>query len=196
MGRAMNKIIDGLSIAAGMAFVALALITTVEVIGRKFFNFSLQGVDEMGGYVYAIGSAIGFVAAYTANIHIRVDLIVSRLPVSARAVLNLASHVLLACFILFLTWRATAQFLDSWHLGALAPTPLRTPLVFPQGIWLAMLVLFCVVLIAKLVIAVKLFTQPGGAEAAARLLDIAPATEELETELASLRQRRSDGVDR
>ena len=65
MGRAMNKIIDGLSIAAGMAFVALALITTVEVIGRKFFNFSLQGVDEMGGYVYAIGSAIGFVAAYT-----------------------------------------------------------------------------------------------------------------------------------
>ena len=195
MDRALNKIIDRLSIAAGMAFVALALITTVEVIGRKLFNFSLKGVDEMGGYVYAIGSAIGFAAAYTANTHIRVDLIVSRLPTTARAILNLASHVLLACFILFLTWRAAAQFLQSWHLGALAPTPLRTPLVFPQGLWLAMLLLFCMVLIAKLGAALKLIAQPGGAEAAARLLDIAPATEELQTELASLRQRRSKGVE-
>ena len=39
----------------GYIMLALAAVVTVETLGRKLFNFSLQGADELGGYALAVG---------------------------------------------------------------------------------------------------------------------------------------------
>ena len=55
--------------------------TCVEMVTRKLFNFSLQGVDEIGGYTLAVTSALGlFVHAAGTRGHTRVDFLLSRLP--------------------------------------------------------------------------------------------------------------------
>ena len=42
----------------GLAFLVLAIAVTIETIMRKAFNQSLQGVDELGGYILALAGAL------------------------------------------------------------------------------------------------------------------------------------------
>lgn len=183
----MKKLIDIISILAGSGFLLLAILTAFEVLMRKFFNYSFAGVDEIGGYIYAIGATIGFIVAFADNAHIRIDLIVKRFPAGVRMVLNLSSHILLAAFAGLLTWRAGAEWLRSWELGALAPTPLRTPLVLPQGVWLICLAVFTLAVLAKTTIAfTRIFT--ASVRDAAHYLDI-DTSAELDGELISLERR-------
>src|SRR5262245_26149108 len=82
----------------GFAFLGLAVAVMVETIMRKVFNRSLQGVDELGGYVLAIAGAMSLTVALVSRAHIRIDLIHELLPASLRTILNvLASLSILAC---------------------------------------------------------------------------------------------------
>ena len=49
-----------LAILSGWWLIALSFLTVAEILLRKFFSISLQGVDEIGGYTTAIVSAFGF----------------------------------------------------------------------------------------------------------------------------------------
>ncbi|MBE9640042.1 TRAP transporter small permease subunit [Salipiger mangrovisoli] len=187
----MRKVLDIVTILAGAGFLGLAFLTAYEVLSRKLFNHSLAGVDEIGGYVYAIGGAVGFVAAYVANAHIRINLIVARFPHGLRLVLNVASHLTLLAFAALLTWRGGAEWLRSYELGAVSPTPLGTPLIYPQGIWLIALATFTLVIAVTLIRALAKLFGEGGVEAAARDLDIDDIAAETDAELASLKRRQA-----
>ena len=67
---------------------------------RKVLNRSLQGVDELGGYVLAVGTGLSFAAALLARAHIRIDVIHERLPRALRVAFNIAAAPALssACF--------------------------------------------------------------------------------------------------
>ena len=58
--RALRGAIEFATLACGWWLIALSVATCVEMVGRKLFGFSLQGVDELGGYTLAVTSAIGF----------------------------------------------------------------------------------------------------------------------------------------
>ncbi|GEM_PF-2664984 len=142
-GRHMaSRIVDGIVLLAGWALLALSVAIALEILLRKFLNMSLQGVDEIGGYILALASTVGFTYAMTMHRHICVDLLVKRLP--ARGLLLAASlaHLLLATFAGTLAWRAALVLRDSWDLKAIAPTPLKTPLVIPQSAWCLALAIF------------------------------------------------------
>ncbi|SLN61736.1 TRAP transporter small permease subunit [Roseisalinus antarcticus] len=186
----MKRTLELVSIAAGAALPGLAFLTAVEVLLRKVFDHSLAGVDEIGGYVYAIVSAVGFIAAYSANAYIRVDLVLSRVGRLPRLAVNILSHLALAAFAGLLTWRATAQWLRSWELGALAPTPLRTPLVIPQGIWLVLLAAFTATILWRLGSVLYLLSR-GRVDAAGKLVEIAGARSQTAAEIEAARVRQS-----
>lgn len=141
-GAVGERAIDGIVLLAGWALLVLSLTIALEILLRKFLNMSLQGVDEIGGYVLAMASTVGFTYAMIMHRHICVDLLIKRLP--ARRLLLLASlaHLLLAAFAGTLAWRAVLVLRDSWDLKAIAPTPLKTPLVIPQSIWCLALMIF------------------------------------------------------
>jgi TRAP-type C4-dicarboxylate transport system permease small subunit len=174
----------------GGVFVTLAVIVTIETISRKVFNVSLQGADELGGYALALGSTISFSLALMGRNHIRVDVFHEHLPRGLQAFLNWFSMVTLAVFGVFMAWVATKVITDTMQYGSTAQTPWATPLIWPQSIWYAGLVIFALVATGYALRATWLF--------AARRIDTLnadfhpkSAKEELKEELDDLAQRQA-----
>jgi TRAP-type C4-dicarboxylate transport system permease small subunit len=129
----------------GLTFLALAFVVTVETISRKVFNISLQGADELGGYSLAVGSTIAFSLALMGRNHIRVDVFHEMLPRRVQAFLNWFAIVSLSAFGIFVAWVATKVITDTLQYGSTAQTPWATPLIWPQSVWYAGLVIFALV---------------------------------------------------
>ncbi|MEP6655700.1 MAG: TRAP transporter small permease [Betaproteobacteria bacterium] len=129
----------------GGIFLVLAFVVTVETILRKVFTFSLQGADELGSYALAIGSVIAFTLALTGRNHIRVDVFHEALPRGAKAALNWLAITLLAAFAVTLVVICSKVLRETLEFGSTAQTPWATPLIYPQGVWYAGLIMFMVV---------------------------------------------------
>lgn len=138
----MRRFEDILATVFGAIFMVLAFAVTIETLVRKIFNFSLQGVDELGGYSLAIGSTIAFALAIVGRNHIRVDVFHGYFPRGLKAFLNWLSIVLLAAMaalFVIVSWRVLTETLA---YGSTAQTPWATPLIYPQTLWYVGLVMF------------------------------------------------------
>ncbi len=93
---------------AGVAMVAMLAGTVADVIGIKVFKNSVPGGMDM---VDLLGIVVtGFAIAYTRLIggHIRVELILNRLPKRAHAGLYSFAALLGLALFVFLTWQSFA----------------------------------------------------------------------------------------
>lgn len=140
--RPLERAIDALALACGWWLLGLSALTCVEILGRKLLGFSLQGVDEIGSYTFAIVTAFGFSYALITAGHTRVDFLLARFSLRTRALLNALSMITLAGLAVLAAVRAGYVLAESRALGSTAPTPMGTPLWWPQTIWLAAWVLF------------------------------------------------------
>jgi TRAP-type C4-dicarboxylate transport system permease small subunit len=139
---ALQGAIDAFALACGWWLFALSVLTCVEILGRKFFGFSLQGVDEIGSYTFAIVTTFGFSYALVTAGHTRVDFLLARFSPRGRALLNALAMVTLAAMAGLAAWRAWHVLADSRALLSTAPTPMATPLWWPQTIWFLAWALF------------------------------------------------------
>ena len=158
-GRALMRLLVTL---VGFATVVLAVLVGIEVVARKLFNFSLQGVDEIGGYLLAIISAFGFTFALIHRAHTRIDIFLGRFPARLQPGLNFAAVVSLFGFAAFMAWRTLATLAETIAYQSISTTPLQLPLWIPQGIWALEIVIFAAVagvLTARAT--VLLLTSPG-----------------------------------
>jgi TRAP-type C4-dicarboxylate transport system permease small subunit len=172
----------------GLAFLVLAVAVTAETIMRKVFNRSLQGVDELGGYILALAGAMSFAVALAARAHIRIDIVHDHLPAALRVALNVIAQLsILACAIA-LVRMAWFAYDESAALGATAQTPWATPLKYPQALWLAALLPFLIVCLFEIVSVVMLLFR-GEVRTIDRDYGPRTAQEELEDELADLKAR-------
>jgi TRAP-type C4-dicarboxylate transport system permease small subunit len=140
-----DRIEQSLAIVFGGIFLLLSVVVAVETLSRKLFNISLQGADELGGYALAVGCTIAFSLALMGRNHIRVDVFHEKFPRGVQAVLNWLSVVALAAFGAFIAWLAFKVIADTLQYGSTAQTPWATPLIYPQGVWYAGLVIFALV---------------------------------------------------
>src|SRR5690606_14066198 len=76
-------------LAAGWALITLSVVVTLNVLARKLFNYSLQGVDEYGGYCLAICASVGFSQAAYEKAHIRISIVTDQLPLRWRALFDI-----------------------------------------------------------------------------------------------------------
>jgi TRAP-type C4-dicarboxylate transport system permease small subunit len=130
------------AIVGGWALLVISAATCVEIVGRKLFNFSFRGLDEIGGYMLAGVSAFGFAYALYKRSHMRVTLLFPYIPRSAQALLNVLAMLTLAAMAAFCAWRGVFEALDVLTSGKRSNTPLQVPLWIPQSIWLAGMALF------------------------------------------------------
>ena len=128
VGRVMNDV-------AGWLFVVCALFVSFDVLARKFLNVSSKATVEVTGYMLAFGIAWGLCDALTTRAHIRVDVIVSKLPLAFRAWAHGLALAFLAVLAFFFVWRAWAVVLESWEFNAHDSSALTIPLVVPQALW-------------------------------------------------------------
>jgi len=131
-----------LGIIGGYACLCLSFLIVFEIFSREFFNWSLQGVDEIGGYVVAITGTFGMALAAVERGHTRIDVLLLRLSKRAQTTLNLLAYVALAVGAAFMAYMAWRTLSDSLLFGSVASSPLQTPLWIPQSLWFAGLVVF------------------------------------------------------
>ncbi len=148
VANALRPIARGAVLVCGWWLLAVAAMTCVEIVGRKLFSFSLQGVDEIGGYTLAVTSSLALTYALLNRGHTRVDFLFVRLPARAQAAINVVSLALLAALAVFSAWRGYTVLAESIELKSRSITPLQTPLWLPQSLWLAGLVLFALTALA------------------------------------------------
>lgn len=185
-----DRIESALAIVFGLIFLALSVVVSVETIARKLFNVSLQGADELGGYALAVGSTIAFSLAVVGRNHIRVDVFHEMFPRRVQALLNWLSIVTLAAFGGFIAWIAAKVIADTLAYGSTAQTPWATPLIYPQGVWYAGLVIFALVATGYALRATWLLLT-NRIEELNRDFHPKSVKEELKEELEDLAQRQS-----
>lgn len=167
-----------IGILGGYACLGLSFLIVFEILARKLFNHSLQGVDEIGGYVVAVTGTFGMALAAVERAHTRIDVLLLRLPRRIQAALNLLSYVGLgvgAAFMGYMGWRTLDESLT---FGSVSSSPLQVPLWIPQSLWMAGLVLFG---LSALWSAFRgLMALRHGLEAADRVLAPTTVAEEIE----------------
>jgi TRAP-type C4-dicarboxylate transport system permease small subunit len=185
-----ERIENLLATVFGLIFLALAVVVTVETLARKLFNVSLQGADELGGYSLAVGCTIAFSLALMGRNHIRVDVFHEMLPRRAQAWLNWIAIVSMAAFAIFIAFVAFKVIGDTMQYRSTAPTPWQTPLIWPQSVWYAGLVVFALLATGYALRATKLLF---GGDLATLNRDFHPksAKEELKEELEDLSARQA-----
>src|SRR3989442_100085 len=94
LGRFMNA-------AAGWLFVVCSLFVSFDVLARKFFNVSSRATVELTGYMLAFGIAWGLCDALTTRAHIRVDVLVTKMPLRLRAFMHALALAFLALLAFF-----------------------------------------------------------------------------------------------
>jgi TRAP-type C4-dicarboxylate transport system permease small subunit len=175
-----------LAILGGWPVLGLSVMIGIDVVGRKLLNVSVQGSDEVGGYVMAVCCAFGFSYGLAKRSHIRLNLVLPHMPRGFQAFANVVAHVVLGLFSYLMLWQMLDLLRDSLRLHAVAPTPLQTPLAIPQ--------LLCAIGLAYFALHITLYLLHGFALLASgrtpefnRLYGVATAQKEAEAELQETR---------
>lgn len=190
--RTLNRTVEFFTLASGWWLLLIALATCIEMVTRKLFNFSLQGVDEIGGYTLAVTSALGFSYTVMARGHTRVDFLLSRLPVPLRATMNALAMISLSALSLFAVYRAFDVLSESIEFQSHSTSPLQTPMWMPQSLWFFGYVLFALAASGMAVHATMLLFSDH-----ARLNEVyGPPTleEEIESETGGIRVAADAGT--
>ncbi len=185
----MNTVSKILGCIFGYMCLALSVLVSAETIMRKLFAMSLQGADELGGYILAIGSSLAFCVALIGRNHMRIDILHYRLPQSLQAVLNWLAMLLIAAFAVLLSWTTLGVIKETIEYHSTAPTPWATPLVYPQSLWYAGLTIFAVVAVILAYRATRLLAS-GRIANLNESFQPKAASEELEEELEDAAQRQ------
>lgn len=186
----MQRVQRVLAWVFGLMFLALSVVVSIETLSRKVFNYSIQGADELGGYTLAAGSVIAFSLALIGRNHIRVDVFHEHFPKTMQAWLNVLSYVLLAAFAVLLAFVAFTVVADTLAYRSTAPTPWQTPLIWPQSVWYAGLLVFALLAVGYAVRSVWLVTH-GDIDEVNDEFQPKSAKEEVKEELDDFAQRRA-----
>lgn len=120
----------------GVFLLLAACLISFEILARKLLFLPFNVGTELSTYALAVGASWSFAYALLQRAHVRIDVLRRPLPQRARSGLDLLALGSLAAFGLILSWHVWGTVQTSWTLGAKENTPLATPLVIPQALWL------------------------------------------------------------
>jgi TRAP-type C4-dicarboxylate transport system permease small subunit len=190
--RSLPVVLQGLSALfaniCGYILLVLAVLVAAETLGRKLFSFSLQGVDELGGYALAVGSSLAFTTALIERAHIRIELFHVKLPTPLQMALNWSAVTSIAAFGGLLAWVCFTILRDSLDYNSTAATPWATPLIYPQSLWYAGIVIFAIVSVTMALHATYLLVIGDGGTLN-KFYGPKEAAEEVKEELEDLARR-------
>jgi len=175
--------------AGGGMILFAAFMVTVDVLSRRIFGITMSGSDEVSGYLFAIATALAMPYALLMRANVRIDAAYNLLPQRVRYGMDVFGLILFTGFAIMVTWRAALTVHVTWLNDAHAITPLQTPLILPQSIWLAGWVLFCICLVLLLAATVRAGLR-GDLAAAGRLSGVPSVEEEVAEETAGVLPRK------
>jgi TRAP-type C4-dicarboxylate transport system permease small subunit len=133
---------------AGCCYLVITVLITFDIVARRLLGFSTEATTELTGYLMAIGMSWGLAGTLLERGHVRIDVLVQRLPLSVRVWLHLASLLALLVSTAFFVFGAYSLARYSYDFGSTDLSTLQMPLVIPQGLWAAGFVLFLLTIVA------------------------------------------------
>lgn len=138
--RRIGQIVDqALAAVAAVVLIAMMLHTVANAVSRRFFSLPLDGTNELVAYWYLPVIALaGFVATHWRREHIRVSLVVDRLPLRNQIEYLVLNRVLGLLVCLGLAWYGLLKALENLEVGLTAgvssivvwPVSFVVPVVF------------------------------------------------------------------
>lgn len=109
MKRVIQRVNLYIGIAGMLLLIPLMLLTTGDVLGRKFLSKTIHGTFELSEYMLAVFILLG--AAYTQQVkgHVRVDFLINRLSPKIRILCRIITTLLSLFIISILVWQGWAE---------------------------------------------------------------------------------------
>jgi TRAP-type C4-dicarboxylate transport system permease small subunit len=138
-----------LAVIAGAALLFLMLLTIADV-GLRILGRPIVGTYELVGLAGALAIGLSLPLTSWVRGHIYVDSFVARLPRLPRAILNVATRLLVLALFLLIGWNLIRYAMDLRSAGEVTPT-LRVPFFpIPLAVGLSCLI-ECLVMVADIV---------------------------------------------
>jgi TRAP-type C4-dicarboxylate transport system permease small subunit len=117
---------------AGSLVIFIVLLVLVEVISRYVFNRPLMVADEFGSYLLVAVSYLAAAYCWKEKGHVRITVLVSRLPPRVSSWLRLITMLLALIVAIGLSQSAYSYLRTSFRLGMASGSWLNFPLQGPH----------------------------------------------------------------
>lgn len=186
--RVLGAVSKGMALVGGMAIALSVAAIAAEIVLRNVFRVSIGGVDELGGYALAVGTALSFAYALMERAHVRVDTLYMHGSARGKMMLDVLAMAGVAAMALTLAINSTIVWNFALSFGTKSMTPLQTPMWIPQGLWLVGLWWFAATSVCLFAM-IAILALRGDAAAVKRIAGIGSVGEELAGEIADLEHR-------
>ena len=150
--KTIDKVTDVLSgyLQAGIIFFLMVMLLA-EVLTRYILRSPLSIADEMGGYLLVSITFMGLAYTWKERGHVRVTLLINRLPDRFAHLLRYTTLILATVFTMPLIKACYDLISDSLLFESRSGSWLRTPLAYPQTILLIGAIMLFLQLVAEII---------------------------------------------
>jgi TRAP-type C4-dicarboxylate transport system permease small subunit len=115
-----------------LALIGAVLLNFVNVVGRYGFGVGFFAADELQTYSMVYMAFLGAALASWRGLHLRMDVLLQRLPPRLREVLSIVELLMVIILGTLVTWVASQYVGQMYALGALSQTA-QIPMWIPHA---------------------------------------------------------------
>lgn len=112
MRRFIQKMTFSLSYVGMLFLIPMMLLTTGEVVGRAIWSRPIPGSMELSSYMLAIFVLLGIAYTHQVGGHVRVTMLVSRIPEKAALVFQVLTTLLSLFIIGVMAWQGWVKAME------------------------------------------------------------------------------------
>ncbi|MHB0777619.1 TRAP transporter small permease [Halomonas sp. WWR20] len=147
---------------AAICMLAICLMVTLQVllrcldallvlVGAARLGIEIPGVAELAAYLLVGATFLSLAYTFTHHAHIRVTLLISRLPAVMRVWVEAACLLIALALSVLLAWELVGLIRESLDYGDVSSGLLAIPLWIPQTVLVVGIALMCLALLETLV---------------------------------------------
>lgn len=104
---AVSKLVVVIEYGLGFAFIGAVALNFINVVDRYIFGHSIIGADEIQVYIMIWMTFLGAVIVTWRHQHLRMDVLLERLPQHIRVILTVCEVTLAATISVVMAWQST-----------------------------------------------------------------------------------------
>lgn len=132
VGRFLDTVFRTAGILAGIFLALIAVLILAQIAGR-LFGFLIPSADEFAGFSMAASTFLALAYALRHGDHIRVSLLIGRLGVRSRWIVEIWCSALATLCLGYFAFHAVEMAWESHLFGDVAQGLIKTPLWIPQS---------------------------------------------------------------
>ena len=103
--------------------IPMMLLTTVDVIGRAVWMRPIPGAVELSSYMLNVFILLGVAYTHQAKGHVRVSMLISRLPEQAETILDIIATLLSLFILAILAWQGWVVGIEEMSVSDMLRIP-------------------------------------------------------------------------